>query len=80
MTVGINPPILTLKSTYIMLKMNPFRTTLETLTHGLTSGIGLLVMGFLVIATFIGFRERLLPLVVVSLLLEITLGAMFLVK
>ena len=60
--------------------MNPFRTTLETLTHSLTGGIGLLAMEFLVMTTFIGFKERLVPLVVVSLLLEITLGAMFLVK
>jgi hypothetical protein len=60
--------------------MNPFRTTLETLTYNLTGGIGFLAMGFLVIATFVGFKERLVPLVVVSLLLEITLGAMFLVK
>jgi hypothetical protein len=60
--------------------MNPFKETLLQITSGLSGGVGLLIMAFLLVVIGVGFKERIVPLVVVGLLLELVIAGMYMVK
>jgi len=59
---------------------NPFRETLIHITSGLSGTVGIVVMALLLGVMIVGFKERLVPLVVVCLLMEIIIAGTFMVK
>jgi len=60
--------------------VNPFRETLLQLTSGFSGTLGIVTMALLLGVMVIGFKERLVPLVVVCLIMEIIIAGMYIVK
>ena len=59
---------------------NPFKETLLQLTSGLSGTLGIVAMALLLGVMVIGFKERLVPLVVVCLIMEIIIAGMYIVR